>query len=70
MGESDRKWCSEVASVEESRKVRKQLEKEGKLDRILPTKIAGRYKPAEQPGIPPSKKSRLCLRGDLDPDLL
>ena len=59
-----------VLDVEESRKVRNSLKKEGKLDRILPTKIARRYKPAEQPGEPAVKKSRLCIRGDLDPDIL
>ena len=59
-----------VLSLEESRLVREQLRKEGKTDRILPTKIARRYKPAEQPGEPATKKSRLCIRGDLDPDLL
>ena len=60
----------EVLSEEESRKIRKSLQDQGKEDRILPTKIARRYKPAEQPGEPASKKSRLCIRGDLDPDLL
>ncbi len=60
----------EVLSEEESRKIREQLQGEGKEDRILPTKIARRYKPAEQPGEPATKKSRLCIRGDLDPDLL
>ena len=59
-----------VLSVEESRRVKDQLKQEGKMDRILPTKIARRYKPSEQPGLPPTKKSRLCLRGDLDPDIL
>eukprot|EP00913_Durusdinium_trenchii_P035579 g33295.t1 len=54
----------------ESRKIRAQLRQEGKEDRILPTKIARRYKPAEQPGEPPIKKSRLCIRGDKDPDAL
>ena len=60
----------EVLSEEESRKIRKSFQDQGKEDRILPTKIARRYKPAEQPGEPASKKSRLCIRGDLDPDLL
>ena len=59
-----------VLSVEESRRVKDQLKQEGKMDRILPTKIARCYKPSEQPGLPPTKKSRLCLRGDLDPDIL
>ena len=60
----------DVLSLEESRKIRAQLQQEGKEDRILPTKIARRYKPAEQPGEPPIKKSRLCIRGDKDPDAL
>ena len=59
-----------VLSVEESRETKAELAMQGKLDRILPTKVARRYKPAEQPGEPPSKKSRLCIRGDLDPDIL
>ncbi|CAK9071951.1 Retrovirus-related Pol polyprotein from transposon RE1 (Retro element 1) (AtRE1) [Includes: Protease RE1 [Durusdinium trenchii] len=60
----------EVLSPEESRKIREELRKEGKEDRILPSRMARRYKPAEQPGVPPSKKSRLCIRGDKDPDIL
>ncbi|CAL1132850.1 unnamed protein product [Cladocopium goreaui] len=59
-----------LLSVEESRKVKQQLAQEGRSSRILPTKIARRYKPSEQPGVPASKKSRLCLRGDLDPDIM
>ena len=61
---------AEVLSLEESRRVRAQLAAEGKEARILPTKIARRYKPSDQPGEPPTKKSRLCIRGDLDPDAL
>ena len=60
----------QVLSLEKSREVREELKKEGKEDRILPTKIARRYKPAEQPGEKPVRKSRLCIRGDLDPDAL
>ena len=60
----------QVLSLEESRKVVTELKKNGKERRVLPTKIARRYKPSEQPGVPASKKSRLCLRGDLDPDIL
>ncbi len=60
----------QVLSLEESRKVVTELRKNGKEKRVLPTKIARRYKPSEQPGVPASKKSRLCLRGDLDPDIL
>ena len=73
----DAEWAKIVASgavkvlsLEESRRVKKELEQEQKLDHILPTKIARRYKPGEQPGDPPTKKSRLCIRGDLDPDIL
>ena len=60
----------QVLGLEESRRIRKELQEEGKGDRILPTKIARRYKPAEQPGEAPTRKSRLCIRGDLDPDAL
>ena len=60
----------EVLSLEESREVVRKLRREGKGDRVLPTKIARRYKPSEQPGTPATKKSRLCLRGDKDPDIL
>ena len=59
-----------VLSVEESRKVRAKLKETNQEDRVLPTKIARRYKPGEQPGEKPSRKSRLCIRGDLDPDVL
>lgn len=59
-----------VLSVEESRAVRARLKAENQEDRVLPTKIARRYKPGEQPGEKPSRKSRLCIRGDLDPDVL
>ena len=50
--------------------MRANLKAEGKENRILPTKIARRYKPAEQPGEPPTKQSRLCIRGDQDPDAM
>ena len=59
-----------VLSLEESKQVRQQLAKEGKLDRILPTKMVRRYKPAELVGQPSVRKSRICLRGDKDPDIL
>ena len=59
-----------VLTLEESRRIREELRKEGKVDRILPTKVARRYKPAELVGQPPTRKSRLCLRGDKDPDIL
>lgn len=58
-----------ILSIEESQRVKTQLAKEGKIDRILPTRMLRRYKPAEQPNEPPTKKSRLCIRGDKDPDI-
>ena len=57
-------------SLEESVKVLKELEAAGKLDRILPTRMVRRNKPGELPGEPSSLKSRLCIRGDCDPDVL
>ena len=65
-----RSQAIQVLSPEESRRVRAALKEEGKENRILPSRMARRYKPAEQPGVPPSKKSRLCIRGDKDPDIL
>jgi len=59
-----------VLSLEESRRTLEELKRQGRSNRVLPTKIARRYKPSEQPGEPSVKKSRLCLRGDLDPDIL
>ena len=61
---------AKVLGLEESQRIRRELQEQGKGDRILPTKIARRYKPGEQPGEPATKKSRLCVRGDLDPDIL
>ncbi|CAK9011962.1 Retrovirus-related Pol polyprotein from transposon RE2 (Retro element 2) (AtRE2) [Includes: Protease RE2 [Durusdinium trenchii] len=61
---------AKVLGLEESQRIRRELQEQGKGDRILPTKIARRYKPGEQPGEPATKKSRLCIRGDLDPDIL
>ena len=60
----------QVLPLEQSRRVRQEPRAAGKEDRILPTKFARRYKPAEQPGEPAVKKSRICLRGDKDPDIL
>eukprot|EP00435_Cladocopium_sp_Y103_P076188 s11_g80.t1 len=57
-------------SVEESEKVMGELKKQGKLNRILPSRIVRRWKPAEQPGEAPKRKSRWCVRGDKDPDLM
>eukprot|EP00435_Cladocopium_sp_Y103_P050345 s671_g15.t1 len=59
-----------VLSVEESEQVRRSLQAQGKEARVLPTRMVRRYKPSEQPGTPPTQKSRLCIRGDLDPDIL
>lgn len=59
-----------VLTEKESAEVWEQLKKENKLDRILPSKIARCYKPGEQPGEAPTKKSRLCIRGGKDPDIL
>ncbi|CAE7762188.1 RE1, partial [Symbiodinium sp. CCMP2456] len=59
-----------VLDVKESREVRAKLEAEGKLERILPSRMVRRMKPAEQPGEPDVRKSRWCIRGDKDPDLL
>ena len=60
----------QVLDVKESQAVVKKLTEEGKVNRILPSRMARRYKPSEQPGQAPSKKSRLCIRGDKDPDIL
>ena len=59
-----------VLDLKESREVHARLKTEGKLDRILPSRMVRRMKPAEQPGEPDSRKSRWCIRGDKDPDLL
>ena len=57
-------------SVEESLEVERQLRDADLLSRIMPSRIVRRWKPSEQPGIPPSRKSRWCVRGDQDPDLM
>jgi len=57
-------------TVEESREVEEQLKEAGLQRRILPSRVVRRWKPGEQPGSPPSRKSRWCIRGDKDPDLL
>ena len=59
-----------VLSPEESAEVERQLKEAGLEKRILPSRIVRRWKPSEQPGVPPSRKSRWCVRGDKDPDLL
>ena len=43
---------------------------QGKLACILPGRFVRRKKPGDQPGEAPSFKSRWCVRGDQDPDLL
>ena len=53
----------------ESKRAREELEKEGKLDRILPTRMVRRYVPGDVPGMPRVRKSRFCIRGDKDPDI-
>ena len=58
-----------ILSKEESLEVKKQLQKEGKLNRVLPTRMMRKYKHAELPGEPPTMKSRFCIRGDKDPDI-
>jgi len=58
-----------ILSMAESKQVREELEKAGKLDRILPTRMVRRYKPGDAPGMPRVKKSRFCIRGDKDPDI-
>ena len=55
-----------ILSVEESRRVKEELKQQGKLNRILPSRMVRRYKPGDAPGAPRSKKSRFCLRGDRD----
>ena len=55
---------------EESELIEKQLKEAGLTNRILPSRMVRRWKPSEQPGVPPSRKSRWCIRGDRDPDLL
>ena len=62
--------ATKVLSEEESMEIERQLREAGTSSRILPSRIVRRWKPAEQPGQPPSRKSRWCIRGDKDPDLL
>ena len=59
-----------VLSPEESADVERQLKEAGLERRILPSRIVRRWKPSEQPGVPPTRKSRWCVRGDKDPDLM
>ena len=59
-----------VLSLEESEKVRQELKETGKLDRILPSRMVRRYKPGDGPGLPRTRKSRFCIRGDKDPDAI
>ena len=55
-----------VLSLERSREIRNGPER----SRIVPSRMVRRWKPADQPGSPDVMKSRWCLRGDRDPDLL
>ena len=59
-----------VLSREESQKVREDLKRSGKLNRILPSRMVRRYKPGDAPGKPRTLKSRFCIRGDRDPDAI
>ena len=59
-----------LLTVEESRQVKERLRQEGKLNRILPSRTLRKYKLSDLPGEPPTRKSRLCIRGDQDPDAL
>ena len=59
-----------VLSVEESKQVWERLKAEGKTDRVIPSRMVRRYKPGEGPGAARIKKSRFCIRGDRDPDIL
>ena len=59
-----------VLTEEESKQVVKQLREAGTASRILPSRIVRRWKPSEQPGKAATRKSRWCIRGDKDPDLL
>lgn len=56
--------------LEESEDVERQLAEAGSLQRILPSTMVRRWKPAELPGEPATMKSRWCIRGDRDPDIL
>ena len=57
-------------SLAESATVRSSLDRQGKLDRILPSRYVRRMQPADLAGQAPTYKSRWCVRGDKDPDLL
>jgi len=55
---------------EESEEIERQLREAGTSGRSLPSTMVRRWKPAELPGEPPAIKSRWCIRGDKDPDIL
>ena len=59
-----------VVSDEESQSVEHQLQEAGLSARILPSRMVRRWKKSEQPGEPPTRKRRWCIRGDQDPDIL
>ena len=46
-----------VLFEEESEEVARQLKETGKSSQILPSRIVPRWKPSEQAGVPPSRKS-------------
>ena len=76
--ESDRAEWSKVEqtgavkalSIEESASIEEQLKEIGKSNRILPSRMVRRWKPSEHPGVPATRKTRWCIRGNRDPDLL
>ena len=57
-------------SIEEPAEVESQLKEAGTISRVIPSTVARRWKPGELPGEPPTMKSRWCVRGEKDPDLL
>lgn len=59
-----------VLSADESKKVLEDLAQKNKSDYVLPSRMVRCYKPGNAPGAPRSKKSRFCIRGDKDPDVI
>ena len=57
-----------LRTPQQSRAIWKELEREGKLDRVIDSRIVRRRKPGEQLGEEASRKSRWVVRGDQDPD--
>ena len=62
--------CNSGSQGAECGQVGRQLAEKQQLDRILLSRMVRRWKPTEQPGGPAVRKSRWCLRGDKDPDVL